>query len=307
MSALRNIRTSLGRGWVTGLLVSVAIATGCSDGSDLTLHHPPASARNLPTAVEQVAGLPDHNIYRPADLEATGAPLPLIVWGNGGCVRYDAVWSDLLTTWASGGFVVVTHTVPASGADPTAHPTTTADLAAMIDWAAAENDRAGSPYAGRLDLDRVVAAGNSCGGIIALGLASADSRVQAVFVLSGSSVPPGASAEAAAAIMGNILVPVGYVVGGPEDIASVYAKQDYEVLPAGVPAYIAARFEGDHRTVSTEPDILRDVAAISTRWIDFALFGNPSVRRELLENPCDDCAPGTWTVEAKNLELHTPR
>ncbi len=305
---MKNLRRSdrrVSRARATCWLLLAVMVTGCSDGSDRT-GYSPASDRHLLTVVEQVTGLPDHNIYRPADLDATGAPLPVIVWGNGGCVRYDAVWSDLLTRWAGAGFVV-THTVPSSGADPTANPTTAADLAAMIDWAAAENERAGSPYAGHLDLDRVVAAGNSCGGIIALGLASGDSRVQAVFVLSGSSVPPGASAEAAAAIMGNILVPVGYAIGGPEDIASVPAKQDYDALPAGVPAYIAARVEGDHRTVSTDPDILRDVAEISTRWIDFALFGDPGVRQALLADPCGDCAAGTWTIEAKNLELHAPR
>jgi cephalosporin-C deacetylase-like acetyl esterase len=35
-----------------------------------------------------------------------------------------------------------------------------------------------------IDQDAIVAAGNSCGGIVALGLAAADERMDAVFVLS---------------------------------------------------------------------------------------------------------------------------
>ena len=45
----------------------------------------PAIDRNLPTVTEQPADLPGYNVYRPADLDATGAPLPVIVWANGGC------------------------------------------------------------------------------------------------------------------------------------------------------------------------------------------------------------------------------
>ncbi len=290
------------------LLALVLTTTACDDGSDspldADLYPQPAISRNLPTTKEQSAELPDYNIYRPTNIDATGAPLPLIVWANGGCVRYDAVWESLLDSWAGAGFVAVAPTIPADGEDPRTDLTSVEDQAMAIDWAYAENAREGSPYAGHFDLDSIVAAGNSCGGIVALNLASRDSRVSAVFVLSGSSTIPGSPEEAAAAIMGNILVPVGYAVGGPEDIASANARQDYALLPAGVPGYLARRSEGDHRTVSTDPGILEEVAQISTNWIDFTLYGNPQVRQTLQENPCASCDPGVWTIDAKNLDLH---
>lgn len=280
--------------------------TGCSDGSDNNPTVPPAITRNLATTVEQVATLPDHNIYRPENLAATGAPLPVIVWANGGCVRHDRTWESLLSRWAAAGFVTVAPTVPSDGSSPLDDPTGVEDQAALIDWAYAENDRADSPYAGRFDLNRIVAAGNSCGGITSLNLAALDDRVRSVFVLSGSSVPPGSAEEAAAAVMGNILVPVGYIVGGPEDIATVYAQQDYELLPVGVPGYIARRFEADHRKVSTDTDILQEVAEISTNWIDFTLYANPEVKQNLIDSPCQSCEAETWTVDFKNLDLHVP-
>lgn len=288
------------------LLMFVGLTVACSDSSDSpgsdSLGRVAAIDRNYATVTEQVAELPDHNIYRPLDIEHIDQPAPVIVWGNGGCVRFDGVWRTLLEGWARAGFVVITHTIPSNGDDPRINPTTVGDLALMIDWAFAENARINSPYRGQLDLQRVVAAGNSCGGIIATGLASIDSRVKAVFVLSGSS---GFSEETSAAVMGNILVPVGYAVGGDEDIASRFALFDYDALPTSVPAMLAKRFEGDHNTVSTSESILSsEIVEISVNWIDFALYRDANVGQALSQNPCVGCAPGTWEIQAKNFDLH---
>lgn len=290
---------------LAGIVLAALALAGCSDSSDATAPViEPAIERNLPTTVEQDARLPDYNIYRPRDLAATGSPLPVIVWTNGGCVLYDAIWSIVLQRWAAAGFVALAPTVPVNGDDPTRNITGVEDQVEAIDWIVAEHERAGSPYRGRFDLDRIVAAGNSCGGIVSLALASMDDRVKSVFVLSGSS---GFTPETAAAVMGNILVPVGYIVGGPEDIANGFARQDLEYLPAGVAGYFVERFEGDHFLVSTDPDILADVAEISTNWIDFTLSGNPRVQQTLLEHPCDGCEPGTWLIESRDLDLYTPQ
>ncbi len=285
------------------LLVLLVLASACSDGSDNKLFVMPALERNLSITVDEDAALPGYNIYRPADLAALGAPLPVIVWTNGACVLLDTPWLTILERWAAAGFVLLAPSATASTSIPGAGPTTVADQVAALDWVVAENNRAGSPYAGRLDLERVVAAGNSCGGIVALNLASVDDRVRAVFVLSGSSAPPGAPEEAAAAVMGNILVPVGYAIGGPTDIATAFAQLDYSLLPVGVPGYLATRFEADHVTVSTDTGIQAEVAQIGLQWMDFALYGNPQVRKAVVERPCPDCAPDTWSVQAKDLEL----
>ncbi|MFN8036647.1 MAG: hypothetical protein U0V73_12000 [Acidimicrobiia bacterium] len=298
----------------TWVAVLVLVVTGCSgsgrdrarrgeDRNPTTTTTAPAISRHLPTTVEQVANLPGYDVFRPANLRATGAPLPVIVWADGGCVRFDGVWKPLLERWAAAGFVVVAITNPPAGADPrTAGFTTADDQAKAVDWAVAENTRATSPYAGRLDLRRIVAAGNSCGGITTLTLTARDRRVRAAFVLSGSSVLPGSSAEAAAAIMRAIHVPVGWVIGGPQDISTTMANQDYDLVPAGVPAFLAHRSEGDHVKVSTDAGVLAEVAGISTNWIDLALHGDRKVEQTLLAKPCGICAPGTWTVEAKDLD-----
>jgi dienelactone hydrolase len=255
----------------------------------------------MPIVVEKVDTLPGYHLYRPQDLTAPGAPLPVITWADGGCLRWDDTWKSLLSAWAAHGYVVLAPTAP-DGIDPrTAGATTVADQAAAIDWAAKESTRPGSPYAGHLDLDHVVAAGNSCGGVTALQLAAQDKRVKSVFVLSGSSVLPGSTDAAAAAIMSKIDVPVAWLTGGAEDISVVNAQRDYRLLPAGVPGYLAHRATGTHPQVSTDPAILDEDAQISTAWITYSLGREPQLEQQLTQDPCHSCAAGTWTVQAKDL------
>jgi hypothetical protein len=268
-----------------------------SDASTTTTIAAPAATRALTITTENAPDLPGFTIYRPEDLDATGGPLPVIVWANGGCYRFDVTWQPLLERWATAGFFIIAI----SGDRAPAGNSTAADQAAAIDWAVDHSERATGPYAGRLDIDRIVAAGNSCGGITSLNLAAGDDRVTAVFVLSGSSVGPGASTDQVAAVMGNVEVPVGYAVGGVEDIAGAEAIKDYDALPPGVPAYIAARSSGDHVLVSTEPEILADVADIAINWFDLTLYGRDAARRTLLHTACDGCPPGLWTPTAKRL------
>jgi dienelactone hydrolase len=246
-----------------------------------------------------VSNLPGYDIVRPVDLTSTGHPMPVIVWADGGCVRYDTVWLPILKRWAASGYVVVAITTP-PGADPRKTPPSTIDdQARAITWATQENSQPTSPFYRHLDAQKIVAAGNSCGGVTALDLAARDKRVRAVFVLSGSSVLPGSPKAAAAKIMNAIHVPVGYVFGGPQDISSYWAHQDFSFIPTNQLAMLAHRASGDHLFISTNKTALAEDAEISTEWIDYALTRNPQTKQVLLHHPCSTCAPGTWTLEFK--------
>lgn len=260
----------------------------------------PAIARDVATVVEQPSNLTGYDVVRPRTLDSKHA-MPVIVWADGGCVRYDGLWLPILKRWAAAGFVVVAIGTPPGGNPQTLPVSTVDDQAKAINWAEAENARSGSPYQGRLDTTRIVAAGNSCGGITTLSLAARDPRVRAVFVLSGSSVLPGAPAAAAAKIMSAIHVPIGFVVGGPQDISRTNARQDYHLITSGQPAMFASRATGDHLTVSTKQPELTEDAEISTDWIDYAINANPQSLERLRHNPCSTCPAGTWTIELKNI------
>lgn len=156
--------------------------------------------------------------------------------------------------------------------------------------------------AGKLDASRIVVAGNSCGGVTALEVAGVDQRLAAVFVLSGSSALGSVNKQ----VMQSVKVPVGYIVGGDEDIAGANASGDYDALAPEIPALIVHRFEGDHQTVSTDTMILPHVAEISLKWLDLALYGTPEAYTALTSpNVCDSCKPGDWKLQSKHLETLT--
>jgi dienelactone hydrolase len=168
-----------------------------------------------------------------------------------------------------------------------------------IDWAAAAN-RAG-PYRGKLDLTRVVAAGNSCGGISSLNLAASEPRVKSVFVLSGSSIGPGAKAETVQPVMSKVRAPALWVVGGPEDVARAASEMDYSFQPAGTPGVIVYRKAFDHRTVSTDPATLREVAEMGLEWFRATLYGDRRAATRLTTTVCAPCSADLWTVKAKHI------
>lgn len=239
---------------------------------------------------------PWFNVYRPADMagvmEDSGQLLPVIVWANGGCLRSDFTWQPLFKRWAAEGYVVLALAeTPDGGA---LSPTSIADHGALIDWALVQ-----SSYSDMLDANRVVAAGNSCGGVTALGLAAEDDRVAMVFVLSGSS----AIASTSEQVMESITVPVGYVIGGDTDVAGGPARNDYESLDQTIPAMIVNRTTGGHFTVSTTVSILEEVADISFSWIDLVLYGSLTSYEEFTsENVCSDCTYGDWALTSRHLE-----
>jgi len=256
-----------------------------------TSTRPLSSTLKLPTMMEKKAVAPFFNIWRPTDLTKVEGKLPIFVWNNGACSRNDAVFKPLFDKWASGGYFVLSLT---SGGGSSS--TTIADQKALIDWVVAEAAMPSSPYKDKLDIDMIIAGGNSCGGITSLGLASEDPRVKVIFVLSGSS-------SMGTAAVSGIKVPVAYVVGGTDDIARANAELDYKAFAAGIPSMVVNRSSGDHLMISNNAMVMADAADISINWLDLTVYGLQGAL-DALKQPtvCTGCAAGLWTVTSKNLE-----
>jgi hypothetical protein len=255
---------------------------------------PLSSSRKLPTMMETPGVAPFFHVWRPTDLSAVEGRLPVVVWNNGACNRNDKGFQPLFDKWAAGGYFVVSLT---SGGGSSM--TTIADQKALLEWVVAQDSMAGGPYNGKLDLDRITAGGNSCGGITSLGLASMDKRVAAVFVLSGST----AMGSPNKTVINGIKVPVAYVIGGTEDIARANAEADYAAFADGLPAMLVKRSSGDHLTISNDAKVMVDAADISVNWLDLTMYGLQGAL-DALKTPtvCAGCMSGLWTVTAKNLE-----
>lgn len=97
-------------------------------------------------------------------------------------------------------------------------------------------------------------------------------------------------------------MPVGYIVGGPEDIAGANASADYDALADEIPAMIVSRSSGDHMTVSTDVAILAEEAEIALNWMDLTLYGTPEALAALTSsNVCEGCTSGDWTLTSRHL------
>lgn len=305
-------RTARNALWVTGLLLGTgACADDAGLESDLATAAQigevptpgpagaPLATLNVPTTTEDPKVAPWFKVYRPVDMKAFGRPLPVIAWANGGCLRSSQSWEAMFQRWAGAGMVVLVLTPnPDWGAFGSFAMTNVADHRGMIDWALKQNEMQASPYAGLLDPKGIIAAGNSCGGVTALGAAAEDPRVNAVFVLSGSSAFDKPNLD----VMAKIRAPVGYVIGGSEDIATSNVQAEFDLLGSGIPAAVVSRSKGDHFFVSTDTGSLADTARIALDWFDVALFRTPEAAATL-KSPavCTGCAAGTWTLRSKNF------
>jgi hypothetical protein len=109
------------------------------------------------------ATLPNHTIYAPKTPPPDSEKLPLIVWGNGACMGVGTMFYNFLNEIASHGFVIIANG-KAVGA-PLSGMETYKDLMTSIDWAL--TNPAAKKY-GNIDTSRIVAAGQSCGGLEAV-------------------------------------------------------------------------------------------------------------------------------------------
>lgn len=222
----------------------------------------------------QPANLTTHTLYWPASWSK--GRLPIIAWGNGQdgkCANSSLPYAAFLAEIASHGYFVV-----AVGNDDIDYPqpegleiladgrpirTQASALTKAVDWAIAENSRAGSPYAGRLDTGRIAYMGHGCGGGQAIA-AGADARTATIVVLSGAArFNPDASAARKAPIA---------QFDGAEDDREVLTAGDANLAraqAAGWPMVRAALAGMGHDTAYPGPDRRWSRAVIA--WLDWKL------------------------------------
>jgi hypothetical protein len=272
----------------------------------------------FPSTIEQVSALPNHVVYRPSDLSAIGPNgLGVLVWGNGGCAADGTSTRFHLSQIASYGYLVIAPGLRRSGPDATAGPeapraraadgsfppapTRAGQLTEALDWAMAENARAGSPFHGLIDENALAAAGFSCGGVQALTVAG-DPRLDTVVVQNSGLLPPD-SPRLGGMELGKegllaLHTPVLYLDGGPTDIAYANGLDDYTRI-AHVPAFWVNTPTG-HGGTYHDPMGGRN-ASIVVDWLQWQLRGDASAARTFTGANCRLCTDPVATIEFKNL------
>ncbi|MEO7689786.1 MAG: hypothetical protein ABIS51_10915 [Sphingomonas sp.] len=280
----------------------------------------------FPALKEIVPSLPDHVIYRPADLSRLGSrKLGLFIWGNGACSDDGASVRFHLAEIASHGYLAIApgrilsgpgalppapqpapQPAPPPGANASGKlltvKTTTAALIAAIDWAYAENDRRGSPFFHRLDLNKLAVAGHSCGGLQALEAAS-DPRVHAVIInnsgIFADGTNPIAGLNVDKALLRKLHTPIFYILGGPTDIAYPNGMDDFARIDTV--SVMVANLAVGHGGTFSQPNG-GAVAQVSVKWLDWQLSGDKVAAKAFVGKDCGLCTDPQWTVGRKRID-----
>ena len=270
----------------------------------------------FPAMKEEVASLPRHVVYRPKDLATLGnTKLGVVAWGNGGCSDDGASSRFHLLEIASHGYLVIAsgRILSGPGAPPReprpATPqgqlppprTQVSDLTDAVDWALAENTRAGSPYFGRIDPALIAYSGWSCGGVQALQVAK-DPRVKTLVIHNSGVLNNGPTNMTGVSVGKEVLqtlhTPVIYIEGGPTDIAYENGMDDFKRI-THVPAAMANLPVG-HGGTFQEPNG-GAAASVAVSWLNWQLRGDAQSAKRFVGEDCGLCKDAQWSLQRKQF------
>lgn len=253
-------------------------------------------------ASEPAFGSPGHVVYRPANLDAFPADdaLPVLAWGNGGCAINSTRYGGFFTTIASHGILVLA-TAAVEGEER--RGATADDLRAALDWAEAENARAGSPLAGKIATDSVAVMGQSCGGFLSIDL-GADARVDTIGVFnSGVSPPPPGGSDSpfpTTDALPELHGPVLLVNGHERDFMMEASAANFEAI-AHVPVFYGARHNAGHTATVDHPGG-GEFANVASSWIRWILKDDAEAGAMFAGEDCSLCTNPNWDTRSKGWD-----
>ncbi len=168
-------------------------------------------------------------------------------------------------------------------------------LLEAMDWLTAQNADPKSEYYHKIDLDKVVAMGQSCGGAQVLAVAH-DPRIKTCVILNsgiGDMVMQGATQEN----LKNLHTPMLYLIGGPEDVAFPNAAKDYERIKE-LPVVMINTIDGHCGTYYERNG--GAYAVVVHKWLDWQLKGQAGQSGIFLDDDCFRAVYPEWTEVRKN-------
>ena len=182
-----------------------------------------------------------------------------------------------------------------SAPEPQPFHTYAKQLLEAMDWITDQNANPESEYYHMVDLDKVAAMGQSCGGAQVLAIAH-DPRIKTCLIFNsgmGEMSMAGASKEN----LKNLHTPMLYLNGGVADIAYQNAVGDYGRID-NLPIVKITTLDGHHGTYYEANAGL--YAFVCRTWLDWMLKGNTGSSALFLNDEYEALAFPQWTFERKN-------
>ncbi len=253
-------------------------------------------------------GLPGMTIYRPEDLSVfkNEEKLPIILWGNGGCFNSSVRFKNFLNEIASNGFIVLAIgpfeelSVAIEDRDKTS--TDSSLLLNALDWIIDQNNNKTSIYNNVIDINKVAAMGQSCGGLQAIEISTDPRITTSVICNSGvlNEVPEGYNLpKVNKEILGQLQIPLMYVIGGPSDIAYPNATDDYARI-TDLPVVILNQDVGHDGTYENPYGGSFSIPTIA--WLNWHLKNDQEASFMFIGDECQLCDDDSWTFEKKNID-----
>jgi predicted dienelactone hydrolase len=243
---------------------------------------PMAYDKRGPEAIVSDPGGPTCTIFRPKALAAGGRKNPVILWGNGTGAQ-PVGYRGILQSLASWGFVVAAANTPNAGSGQ--------DMLACLDWLTAENARAGGPFEGKLDLEKVGASGHSQGGGGAL-LAGRDPRVKATAPLMPATGGPRYAAAGQPGQHGPMLL----LSGSADRMTPPERSQQPVFDKADTPVVWATLVGAGHLAPMNDGG---PFPGIVTAWFRWTLLGDSAAKALFEGEACGYCRNLGWTIRRK--------
>jgi dienelactone hydrolase len=277
------------------------------------------------------AALPEHVVYHPADVSPFAAKkMPVVIWGNGSCLYAGNRYRQFLTEIASHGYLVITGG-PMGAIEqevgPQSNPVTRAQGAADarppqanasnvqgapqkrvtvpmlkqgVDWAVAQNADASSRFQNKLDLGHIVVMGHSCGGGLAVQLATEDTRLNGLGIWYSGAGLAGARGNDPTSLQ-KIKGPILLITGDEKnDIAYANGKSTFEAI-THTPIFYGWQDELTHiGTYGAKNAGENGVLAVN--WLNWVTRNDATAARMFRGSSCTLCKDTSWHIQKKRID-----
>lgn len=265
------------------------------------------SGRHKAVALREKS-LPDFVVYRPMNIYAAThpspfrreegvRPLPVLLFCNGGCMDTSIGYENMLSDIASHGYVVVAiGELQMFAQHEKDRHTPSSKVQQALDWVCQQAADPASPYYNNIDIEKIAAAGHSCGGAQVLANA-ADSRLKTYIILN-AGMGKMTMADASAKSLKSLHGPVLYLVGGTSDVAWQNAQMDYKAIKK-VPVVLADNTRSGHGGTYEQPNGGANARMVRA-WLDWQLKDKQENARLFLDGDLTDY--DGFTIQHKNFK-----